>query len=221
MNYEFQWNVVWDNLPFLMQGVWMTLGVTAVSITVAIILGLGIGLLRISHRRTLRGVAITYVEIFRNTPALVQLIWVYYCLPVLTGINLDPITSCMVALSVNGAAYVAEIFRAGIQAVPAGQAEAARSIGMSYPMAMRKVILPQAVRHMIPPFVNEAVSLLKYSSLVSVLGVADLTYQAQTLSTTTFRPIEIFTFIGVVYFFLCWAMSVSAQWLERRLKASS
>src|SRR5690606_18358127 len=111
------------------------------------------------------------------------------------------ITSCMVALSVNGAAYVAEIFRAGIQAVPAGQAEAARSIGMSYPMAMRKVILPQAVRHMIPPFVNEAVSLLKYSSLVSVLGVADLTYQAQTLSTTTFRPIEIFTFIGVVYFF--------------------
>jgi ABC-type amino acid transport system permease subunit len=86
---------------------------------------------------------------------------------------------------------------------------------------MRKIILPQAVRHMIPPFVNEAVSLLKYSSLVSVLGVADLTYQAQTLSTSTFRPIEIFTFIGVVYFLLCWAMSVGAQWLERRLKASS
>jgi polar amino acid transport system permease protein len=221
MNYDFQWHVVSDNLPFLLQGVWTTLGVTAVSISAAIVLGLGIGLLRISHRRTLRAIAITYIEIFRNTPALVQLIWVYYCLPVLTGINLDPITSCMVALSVNGAAYVAEIFRAGIQAVPAGQAEAARSIGMSYPMAMRKVILPQAVRHMIPPFVNEAVSLLKYSSLVSVLGVADLTYQAQTLSTTTFRPIEIFTFIGVVYFFLCWAMSVGAQWLERRLKASS
>jgi ABC-type amino acid transport system permease subunit len=151
----------------------------------------------------------------------VQLIWVYYCLPVLTGVNLDPVSSCMVALSVNGAAYVAEIFRAGIQAVPSGQAEAARSIGMSYPLAMRKIILPQAVRHMIPPFVNEAVSLLKYSSLVSVLGVADLTYQAQTLSTSTFRPIEIFTFIGVVYFLLCWAMSVGAQWLERRLKASS
>ncbi|HEJ6137341.1 TPA: ectoine/hydroxyectoine ABC transporter permease subunit EhuC [Pseudomonas aeruginosa] len=221
MNYQFQWQIVWDNLPFLLQGVWLTLGVTAVSIAVAIILGLGIGLMRISKRHLLRRISIAYIEIFRNTPALVQLIWVYYCLPVLTGVNLDPVSSCMVALSVNGAAYVAEIFRAGIQAVPSGQAEAARSIGMSYPLAMRKIILPQAVRHMIPPFVNEAVSLLKYSSLVSVLGVADLTYQAQTLSTSTFRPIEIFTFIGVVYFLLCWAMSVGAQWLERRLKASS
>jgi ectoine/hydroxyectoine ABC transporter permease protein EhuC len=221
MNYQFQWQIVWDNLPFLLQGVWLTLGVTAVSIAVAIVLGLGIGLMRISKRHLLRCISIAYIEIFRNTPALVQLIWVYYCLPVLTGVNLDPVSSCMVALSVNGAAYVAEIFRAGIQAVPSGQAEAARSIGMSYPLAMRKIILPQAVRHMIPPFVNEAVSLLKYSSLVSVLGVADLTYQAQTLSTSTFRPIEIFTFIGVVYFLLCWAMSVGAQWLERRLKASS
>lgn len=221
MNYIFQWHVVFDNLPFLLKGIYLTLAVTAVSLSVAIVLGLGVGLLRISHRPALRRIAITYIEIFRNTPALVQLIWVYYCLPVLTGINLDPISSCMLALSINGAAYVAEIFRAGIQAVQTGQAEAARSIGMSYPLAMRKIILPQAVRHMIPPFVNEAVSLLKYSSLVSVLGVADLTYQAQTLSTTTFRPIEIFTFIGVVYFLLCWAMSASAQRLERRLKASS
>ncbi len=221
MNYVFQWHIVFDNMPFLLKGIWLTILVTLVSISAAIVLGLGVGLLRISHRATLRRMASAYVEIFRNTPALVQLIWVYYCLPVLTGINLDPISSCMLALSLNGAAYVAEIFRAGIQAVPSGQAEAARSIGMSYPLAMRKIILPQAVRHMIPPFVNEAVSLLKYSSLVSVLGVADLTYQAQTLSTTTFRPIEIFTFIGVVYFLLCWAMSAAAQGLERRLKASS
>lgn len=221
MNYQFQWGVVIDNLPYLLNGVWLTLMVTAVSLAAAIVIGLGIGLLRISHRPSLRRIATIYIEIFRNTPALVQLIWVYYCLPVLTGINLDPISSCMLALSINGAAYVAEIFRAGIQAVPSGQAEAARSIGMSYALTMRKIVLPQAVRHMIPPFVNEAVSILKYSSLVSVLGVADLTYQAQTLSTTTFRPIEIFTFIGVVYFLLCWAMSATAQYFERRLKASS
>lgn len=221
MNYEFQWNVVTENWPYLIEGIWQTLMVTAISLSIAIVLGLGIGLMRISKHQIVTGVARVYVEVFRNTPALVQLIWVYYCLPVLTGINLSPTTSCIVALAVNGAAYVAEIFRAGIQAVPSGQAEAARSVGMSYSMSMRKIILPQAVRHMIPPFVNEAVSLLKYSSLVSVLGVADLTYQAQTLSTTTFRPIEIFTFIGVVYFVLCFAISSAAQVLERRLRASA
>jgi ectoine/hydroxyectoine ABC transporter permease protein EhuC len=221
VDYVFKWQVVTDNWVFLIQGVLQTLMVTGISLSLSIVLGLAIGLMRISKKRAVTKIAGVYVEVFRNTPALVQLIWVYYCLPVLTGINLDPTTSCIVALSVNGAAYIAEIFRAGIQAVPSGQAEAARSVGMSYAMSMRKIILPQAFRHMIPPFVNEAVSLLKYSSLVSVLGVADLTYQAQTLSTTTFRPIEIFTFIGVVYFFLCWAISSAAQVLERRLRASA
>lgn len=221
MAYVFNWRVVFDHWQFLLAGVWQTLLVTAIALFFSILIGLGIGLMRISHRRVLSKVGRAYVEVFRNTPALVQLIWVYYCLPVLTGINLNATTSCTLALALNGAAYVAEIFRAGIQAVPAGQAEAARSVGMSYAASMRKIILPQAFRHMIPPFVNEAVSILKYSSLVSVLGVADLTYQAQTLSTTAFRPIEIFTFIGVVYFLLCWLMSSAAQVLERRLRASS
>lgn len=221
MDYEFNWTVVSENWDYLIMGIGQTLMVTGISLSIAIALGLAIGLMRISKQTVLNKFAGAYVEVFRNTPALVQLIWVYYCLPVLTGINLSPTTSCIVALGVNGAAYVAEIFRAGIQAVPSGQAEAARSVGMSYAMSMRKIILPQAFRHMIPPFVNEAVSLLKYSSLVSVLGVADLTYQAQTLSTTTFRPIEIFTFIGLVYFVLCWLISYAAQVLERRLRASA
>jgi ectoine/hydroxyectoine ABC transporter permease protein EhuC len=221
MDYVFEWSVVSKNWVYLVQGVWLTLVITAIALSIAIIVGLGVGLMRISSKGLSRRIAKAYIEVFRNTPALVQLIWVYYCLPVLTGINLSPAASCVVALSINGAAYVAEIFRAGIQAVPSGQAEAARSVGMSYAQSMRKIILPQAVRHMIPPFVNEAVSLLKYSSLVSVLGVADLTYQAQTLSTTTFRPIEIFTFIGVVYFLLCWAISAAAQVLERKLKVAS
>jgi len=221
MNYEFNWTVVSENWDYLIMGIVQTLKVTAISLSIAIVLGLAIGLMRISKQPVFKKFAGAYVEVFRNTPALVQLIWVYYCLPVLTGINLSPTASCIAALGVNGAAYVAEIFRAGIQAVPSGQAEAARSVGMSYAMSMRKIILPQAFRHMIPPFVNEAVSLLKYSSLVSVLGVADLTYQAQTLSTTTFRPIEIFTFIGFVYFILCWLISWAAQVLERRLRASA
>ncbi|MBP2293269.1 amino acid ABC transporter permease [Azospirillum rugosum] len=220
MDYAFNWRVVWQNWDFLISGITLTLGVTAASLSCAIVIGLAVGLMRLSKKGLLRRLAMAYVEIFRNTPALVQLIWVYYCLPVLVGINLDATSACIVALSTNGAAYVAEIFRAGIQGVPPGQVEAARSIGMSYGETMRKIILPQATRKMIPPFVNEAVSLLKYSSLVSVLGVSDLTYQAQVLSTTTFRPIEIFTFIGVVYFLVCWMMSSAAQVLERRLAVS-
>jgi len=121
---------------------------------------------------------------------------------------------------VNGAAYIAEIIRGGIQAVDRGQVEAARTLGMSHVQTMRKIVLPQAFRRMIPPFVNESVSILKFSSLVSVLGVADLTYQAQVLSTTTFRPIEIFTFIAVVYFVLCTALSYFARRLELRLSVS-
>lgn len=221
MNYRFHWGIVGENLGYLLHGIWLTLAVTAVSLAFAIMIGLIVGVMRISSKGVLKRMAGAYVEVFRNTPTLVQLIWVYYCLPVLTGINLSPTSSCIFALSINGAAYVAEIFRAGIQAVPSGQVEAARSIGMSWPKAMRKIILPQAVRQMIPPFVNESVSLLKYSSLVSVLGVADLTYQAQTLSTTTFRPIEIFTFIGVVYFLLCWAISATAHVLEQKFRVST
>lgn len=136
------------------------------------------------------------------------------------GINLSGPVSATLALAVNGGAYIAEIIRGGIQGVDRGQVEAARTLGMSYAQTMRKIVLPQAFRRMTPPFVNESVSLLKFSSLVSVLGVADLTYQAQVLSTTTFRPIEIFTFIALVYFVLCTAMSYAAWLLELRLAAS-
>ena len=115
---------------------------------------------------------------------------------------------------------IAEIFRGGIQSIDRGQVEAARTLGMSHFQTMHKIVLPQAFRRMIPPFVNESVALLKFSSLVSVLGVADLTYQAQVLSTTTFRPIEIFTFIAIVYFVICTIMSYCARLLEIRLAAS-
>jgi len=220
MGYEFHWNVIANNWKFLLTGIWLTLLITLLSLALAMALGLVVGILRLSKNAILKRLATAYVEIFRNTPALVQLIWVYYCLPVLIGVDLDAATSCVIALGFNGAAYVAEIFRAGIQSIDRGQTEAAQSIGMSYFQLMQKIILPQAGRRMIPPFVNETVSLLKYSSLVSTLGVADLTYQAQVLSTTTFRPIEIFTFIGIVYFAICWALSTGAGHLERRLAVS-
>lgn len=220
MSYKFEFDVVWRNLGFLLSGVEVTLIVTLAALSSGMVLGLLIALARMSPRRWLQAPAIAYIELFRNTPALIQLMWVYYCLPILTGLEMNAATSATLALAVNGAAYIAEIIRGGIQSIDRGQVEAARTLGMSYPQTMRRIVLPQAFRRMIPPFVNETVSILKFSSLVSVLGVADLTYQATVLSTTSFRPIEIFTFIAMVYLVLCTALSYFARRLELRLAVS-
>ena len=220
MDYSLRLHVVTDNWVFLVSGIYATLAVTLGALAIGVALGLPTGMARLSRRRWLSMPAIGYIEVFRNTPALVQLIWIYYCLPILTGINMSASVSCTIALGLNAAAYIAEIFRAGIQAVDRGQVDAARSVGMSYFQTLRKVILPQAVRRMIPAFVNETVSLVKYSSLVSVLGVADLTYQAQSLSTTSYRPIEVFTFIALVYFLICTLLSYFARRLELRMAVS-
>lgn len=220
MDYSLRLHVVTDNWVFLVSGIYATLAVTLGALAIGVALGLPTGMARLSRRRWLSMPAVAYIEVFRNTPALVQLIWIYYCLPILTGINMSAAVSCTIALGLNAAAYIAEIFRAGIQAVDRGQVDAARSVGMSYFQTLRKVILPQAFRRMIPAFVNETVSLVKYSSLVSVLGVADLTYQAQSLSTTSYRPIEVFTFIALVYFLICTLLSYLARRLELRMAVS-
>jgi His/Glu/Gln/Arg/opine family amino acid ABC transporter permease subunit len=213
----FRFNVVFDAWPYLVKGLGITLVVTIASLVAGMILGLVVGLMRLSSNRAVAGVAAAYVAVLRNTPVLVQLIWVYYCLPILLGIDLDAITSCIVALSLHGGAYVGEIVRGGIQSIERGQLEAARSVGLSYSQVMRKVVLPQALRRVIPPLANEGVTLLKYSSLVSTLGVADLTYNAQVVATTTFRPLEIYTFLALEYLVLCLILSYGAFRLEVRL----
>lgn len=216
MKYSFLFNVVWNNWLYLLGGVTLTLRVMATSYALAFAIGLVMGALRLSKRRFLNVPAWIYVEVCRNTPALVQLIWIFYCLPIFTGIDIDPIMSSVIALAINAGAYMAEDFRAGIQAVDKGQIEAARSLGMSYLQGMRKIVVPQAIRTLIPPLLNHAVSLMKWSALVSVLGVADLTYRAQLLSTQTFRPIEIFTSIGLAYFVMSMTFSYIVRTLEKR-----
>lgn len=216
MSYSFQFNAVWNNRGYLLGGVFLTLEVMAISYAIAFVIGLLVGALRLSKRHFLNLPAGIYVEVCRNTPAIVQLIWIFYCLPIFTGIDIDPITSSVIALAINAGAYMAEDFRAGIQSVEKGQIEAARSLGMSYPQAMRKIVLPQALRILIPPLVNHAVSLMKWSALVSVLGVADLTYRAQLLSTQIFRPIEIFTSIGMAYLIMSMTFSHIVRTLEKR-----
>jgi His/Glu/Gln/Arg/opine family amino acid ABC transporter permease subunit len=216
MNYTFHFGIVFQKLPYLLGGVLLTLRVMAISFILAFLVGLLVGALRLSKRRFYSIPAAAYVEVCRNTPALVQLIWIFYCLPLFTGIDIDPTTASIIALAINAGAYMAEDFRAGIQSVDKGQTEAARSLGMSHRQAMQKIVIPQALRVLIPPLVNHAVSLMKWSALVSVLGVADLTYRAQVLSTQTFRPLEIFTATGLVYLIMSMTLSYVVRTLERR-----
>jgi polar amino acid transport system permease protein len=218
---DFRFGVIADNWHILVSGLGVTLKVTCISLLCGMIIGIVLGMMRLSSNRALAALALSYVAVLRNTPALIQLIWVYYCLPLLIGFDLEATTSCIVALSLHAGGYIGEIVRGGIQSIDQGQVEAARTIGLSKMQTMYKIVLPQALRRMIPPLVNEGISLLKYSSLVSVLGVADLTYQAQVLSTTTFRPLEVFTFLGIEYFVLCSIASFGAHLLELRLATRS
>ena len=214
MGYRFDWNVVFQNMPILLSGLWVTLTVTLVALAMGLVIGTIFGVMRVSRNLVLQKIAAAYVSVFRNTPALVQLIWVYYCLPLFLGLDLNSITSCTIALGFGAGAYTAEIIRGGIQGVDRGQSEAAATIGLSRFETMRRIILPQALRKMIAPLVNEVVSLVKYSSLVSILGVQDLTYIAQLLATTTFRPIELYTFLGIEYYIICTALAVLADRIE-------
>jgi His/Glu/Gln/Arg/opine family amino acid ABC transporter permease subunit len=216
----FRFGVIVDVLPDLMKGLEITLVVTVLSLAFSLLLGLVIGMMRLSKNRMAYSIATGYVALLRNTPVLVQLIWVYYCLPLFIGINIDATTSCIVALTLHGGAYVGEIVRGAIQSIDPGQTEAAMCIGLTYPQRMLKVILPQAFRRMVPPLANEGVTLLKYSSLVSTLGVADLTYNAQLVATQTFRPLEIYTFLALQYLVLCLALSYLTYRLELRLATS-
>lgn len=220
MGYTFTFKVVEQNWPYLVQGLWITLWVTVASLAVSLVLGVLLAMLRLSRSRVVSSIAWAYTEFLRNTPVLVQLVWVYYCLPILTGLDFSVITSSIIALSLQAGAFNGEIVRGGIRGVDRGQVEAARTVGLSHAQTMRKVVLPQALRRMLAPLVNEAVSLIKNSSLVSVLGVADLTYRAQVLATTTFRPIEIFTFLALEYFIVCALLSHAARRLEQRLAVS-
>jgi His/Glu/Gln/Arg/opine family amino acid ABC transporter permease subunit len=216
MNYTFHFIVVWNNKSYLLGGIFLTLQVMVISFVIAFTIGLSVAALRLSKKSWLNLPTRAYVEVCRNTPALVQLIWIFYCLPIFTGIDIHPIIASIIALAINSGAYMAEDFRAGIQSVDKGQIEAARSLGLSTVQAMRKVVLPQAIRILIPPLLNNAVSLMKWSALVSVLGVADLTYRAQLLSSQTFRPIEIFTSIGLVYFVMSMTLSYVVRILEKQ-----
>ena len=220
MGYSFRFDVAFANLGYIVQGIYVTLGVTVLSILMGLVVGLIVGILRLSKHRYISLPMMGYIEFFRNIPALVKLIWVYYMVPILMGIELSAFASATLALGIAAGAFFAEIYRAGIEDVDRGHIEAAQSLGMSDTYTMVHIILPQAIRKMLPAFANNFISFLKFSSLVSVLGVADLTYRTQVVSATTFRPLELFTILAVIYFVLCFILSQLVRLLEKRMAMS-
>lgn len=220
MDYSFRFDVAFRHLDYILQGIYVTLGVTSLSILMGLIIGFVVCILRLSKYKLISIPMIAYIEFFRNIPALVKLIWIYYLIPILTGIDLSAFASATIALGIAAGAFFAEIFRAGIEDVDRGHIEAAQSLGMPDSYTMIHIILPQAIRKMLPAFANTFISFVKFSSLVSVLGVADLTYRAQVVSNQTFRPLELFTILAFLYFILCFILSQLINLLERRMSVS-
>ncbi|MDF2682892.1 MAG: nickel transporter [Brevibacillus sp.] len=212
------WSVIPQNLDLLWEGLLLTLQLSACALLVSIPVGILLGLCRISSNRVISFLAVSYVEFIRGVPLLVLLMWIYFVLGKI--LKLGPFWSGVVGLGLFSAAFIAEIVRAGIQAVPRGQMEAARSSGMSYVQAMRFIILPQAFRKVLPPMASQFITLIKDSSLVSVISVVDLTLVAKNLVATSFRALEVWTFVAILYFCITFFLSQLISVLERRYRVS-
>jgi polar amino acid transport system permease protein len=217
VTYQFRWDVIWNNLDFLMSGLQMTLFISATSLIFALIGGVILALFDLSRFAVLRGFSLTLGEIIRNTPILVQLLWVYYVLPIVFNIRVSSLAGILIGLSLYMAAFISEVYRAGIQAVPKGQREAAQVLGLTPAQSFIRIVLPQAIRMTLPPLASNFVQLIKFSSLGAVISVSEITRRGMELSSSTFRPLEIFSFIAVVYFFICWPLAMAIRIWEGRL----
>jgi len=209
------------NLEFLISGLGITISISLISIIISIIIGFFIALPGLSNNKLLIIVNRSYIEFFRAVPLLVLLLWVYYGLPVIFGISIGAFMAGIISLSLSDAAFEAEIFRAGLQSIGKGQKDAAKSIGLSKVQEMRLIILPQAIRIILPAIGNQFVYVLKMSSLVSIIGLADLTRKANELVVTVYRPLEIYTFLVLEYFVLILIISYFIRKLEKKLKINS
>lgn len=216
---HYQWDFVFllHYIPLLESGLLVTLGYTAATILIGLLIGLLVGLGRLSRSKLLNLPLIAFIEAFRCTPLLVQIVWFYYALPVVLGIQIPATLAAVMTLSCYTGAFYAEIFRGGIISIEQGQWDAARALGLSRWQVMRRVILPQAIRRMIPPFVNQSITQLKNTSLVSTIAVPDLLYNGTLITADTYRPLEVYTVVALVYFVILFPSTLFAQAYERRL----
>ena len=223
-NYTWGWYVVSPldprgqaSLKFLLAGWWATVSISVSAIVLSVVLGAALAIAGLSASRALRSINRVYVEAVRAVPLLVLLLWVYYGLPVVLGIEFGVFAAGFLTLALSDAAFEAEIFRAGIQSVGVGQTEAAASLGLTRWQTMRLVVLPQAIKRILPALGNQFVYVLKMSSLISVVGYQELTRRANELVLVEYRPLEIYTFLVVEYLILILLASWGVRWLERRM----
>jgi polar amino acid transport system permease protein len=213
---SFDFNLIWQSLPLLLQGAVVTIEITAIAVGIGFLLGLFVSICRLSGVKPIQFIAVSYVNIIRGTPMLVQIFLIYFALPMVIGHRIDPFFAAVAACSINSGAYVSEIFRAGIQSVDKGQMEAGRSLGLSWGQTMRFVILPQAFKHVIPPLGNEFISMTKETSLVSVIGFEELTRRGQLIIAKTYGSFEIWITVAAIYLVMTFAIARLVSYLEKR-----
>jgi len=218
MTYHWQFGFLWEYRWLILGGLGVTLafaiGTTMLGLAIGVLIGLG----RLLGAAWLRVPLTGVVELFRCTPLLVQLVWLYYALPVVSGIEISAYTAAGLALTLYVSSFYAEIFRGGVASVEIGQWDGARAVGMRRLQVLRRVVLPQAFRNMLPPIMNQAVIQLKNTSLISTVAVADLLYQGSVITAASYRPLEVYTLVAALYFAVLFPMTRLASYLERRLR---
>ena len=212
----------WTNINFLVSGMGNTILISVIAAAISIVLGLIVALPGQSAKRGWRFVNRVYVEFIRSIPLLPMLFWVFYGLPIIfksigLDIPIDPFWGAIITLAISDSAFTAEIYRSGIQSIAKGQKEAAQTIGLNYTQTMRYVILPQAVRRILPPLANQFIYIVKMSAFASVIGMQELTRRANELVVTEYRPLELYSFLILEYLILVLIISAGVRWLERKM----
>lgn len=220
MNYQFDFNFLNGNFGLLWEGLKVTLQLALVSNIVGLVLGFGLCLLTLSRWFFLRWPAQLFIEFFRCTPVLLQIVWFFYCVPMLFDVFIDPITMGVLALGLNLTAFNAEAYRAGVQAVPREHLDACVALGLRPWQRTLYVILPQALRSAVPVLMTNGISILQQSALVAIVAVADLMYVGKSIATEAYRPLETYSLIALIYFALSLPIAQFVQWLERRQDAA-
>lgn len=216
-SYTFDWTVVWDNSGLLLRALRITFEISIVAEIISLAIGLLIAILRVQKARPLQWLAIGFIDFFRAVPLLVLLIWLYYGVTIITGLSFSAFQAGVLGIGLLYGANLAEIFRAGLEAVPTGQREAALTLGLSRRQALQSVVLPQAVRISIPPLGNMWIGVMKDSTLVSILGIQEIMRTAQNVVLTNFRPFEIYTTVAIIYLVLVFIFSRLIAVLERKM----
>lgn len=216
VTFQFDWAAAFRSIPHLLPGIPWTLLISFGGLAIGFVIGIIFGLMRISPSRLLRLPAIFYIEVFRGTPILVQVLFIFYGLPQLLGGPINALTAGIAAIAVNSGAYISEVVRGGVQSIERGQREASLSLGLSRTQAFRYVIWPQAFRRMIPPLGNQGIISIKDTSLFSVIGVGELVRQGQIYIATTFTALEVYFMVALMYLAITWSLSLLLRQLEKR-----